>query len=190
MATEGRNVQPAGDDDAAVVDRLLRKLNGSNPSPGPAPVTTAASHGGPRPSGVDPSMGPRSKLPAARPTLRDPGWIAVWARVGLGVVVGVALTQWPYARACGLGLVLYLLAVATVLVAGVWGATVSWRGRLASAHVIALATILWGLALAAHEILPRAGSIASSARWWCASSDGVMHPLSPRRSDPTQQRSV
>jgi hypothetical protein len=87
--------------------------------------------------------------------------------VGLGVVVAVALTQWPHARACGVGLLAYLLAVAVVLVTGFWGATASWRGRLAFAHVIALSTILWALALAAYEVLPRAGHITSLASWRC-----------------------
>ena len=103
----------------------------------------------------------------------------MWARVGLGVVVAVALTQWPYAQTCGAGLLVYLLAVSTVLVTGVWGGMASWRGRLASAHVIALSTILWGLALVAHEILPRAGYSTPSASWWCAPDHGAIHGPSP-----------
>jgi hypothetical protein len=183
VSTRGRNVQHAGDDDAAVVDRLLRKLHASNPAPGAATLTNAASHGGFRSSGLDASPGPGANLPAPGPTPRDLGQVGVWARVGLGVVAAVAVTQWPYARTCGVGLLGYLLAVTTVLVTGFWGAGVSWRGRLASAHVIALCTILWGLALAAHEILPRAGYITSSASWWCAPSRGAIHPPAPAGSD-------
>jgi hypothetical protein len=176
VATRGRNAQPAGDDDAAVVDQLLRKLRADSPAPGAAPLPNAASHGGVRSSGLDARPGSRAKLRAPRPTPRDLGPVGVWARVGLGVVAGVAMTQWPYARACDGGLLVYLVAVATVLVSGFWGAMVSWRGRLASAHVIALSTILWGLALAAHDILPRAGYITSSATWRCAPSHGAIHP--------------
>ena len=185
MATRGKNAERADDDDAAVVDRLLKKLNANNPAPGSAPVTNAASHGGVRSSGLDASSGPRANLPLRRPAPRDLGPVAVWARVGLGVVVAAALTQWPYARACGVGLLVYLLAVATVLVTGFWGAMASWRGRLASAHVIALSTILWGLALAAHEILPRVGYITSSAHWQCA-----VHPSPPAGSDSSPRPSV
>jgi hypothetical protein len=64
----------------------------------------------------------------------------------------------------------------------------SWRARLAPAHVIALSTILWGLALAAHEILPRTGYIASPARWWCAASEAMAAPHGLAGSDPTQGR--
>jgi hypothetical protein len=183
VATRGRNAEPAGDDDAVVVERLLRKLHGSNSAPGSAPLTNAASDGSLRSSGLNASPGPRANLPAPGPTRRDLGRVGVWARVGLGVVVAVALTQWPYARACGVGLLVYLLAVATVLVTGFWGAMVSWRGRLASAHVIALSTILWGLALGAHEILPRTGYITSSASWRCVPSRGAVHPSAPTGSD-------
>lgn len=190
MATQGRNADRAGDDDAAVVDRLLRKLHANNPAPGPAPLTNAASHGGFRSTGLEASPGSRANLPARRPTPRDLGRVGVWTRVGLGAVVAVALTQWPYARACGVELLAYLLAVAIVLVTGFWGAMASWRGRLASAHVIALSTLLWGLALAAHEILPRAGYISSPASWQCVPSRGAIHPSAPAGSSSASRPPV
>ena len=171
MATRGRDAERPVDDDAVVVERLLRKLNANNPAPEPAPLTNDSARGGVRSAGLDAKPGLRGNLPGRGPaTPRDLGPIGVWARVGLGVVVALALPQWPYARACDVGLLGYLLAVGVVLVTGCWGAMASWRGRLAAAHVIALSTILWGLALAAHEILPRAGYITSSARWWCVPS--------------------
>lgn len=176
MATRGRDAQRAGDDDAAVVDQLVRKLQANNPARGPAPLTSAALHAGARPSGLDANPGARARLAAPNPKPRDLGPAGVWVRVGLGVVVAVALPQWPYARACGMELLVYLLAVATVLVGGLWGAMASWRGRLASAHIIALGSILWGLALGAHEVLPRAGYIPSSASWRCLPSHGAIPP--------------
>lgn len=183
MTTRGGGTERAPDDDAAVVDQLLRKLREDNPAPTPAPSTHAVSRGDLRSSGLDKRPGPRANLPASGSRPRDLGRPGVWVRVGLGVVVAVALTQWPYARACGVGLVVYLLAVATVLVTGLWGAMASWRGRLASAHVIALGTILWGIALAAHEALPRAGYISSSARWGCVPSHAAIHsPAAERHS--------
>jgi hypothetical protein len=175
-----------------VVDRLLRKLNATNPAPDPPALTNGASHGsGFRPPGPDAKPGPNANLPGRGPaTSRDLGPIAVWARVGLGVVVPLALTQWPYARACDGGLLIYLLAVGIVLVTGFWGAMASWRGRLAAAHVIALITILWGLALAAHEIIPRTGYITSSTRWRCVPSHAAIHPPAPAGSDSAPRPTV
>lgn len=103
--------------------------------------------------------------------------------MGLGVVVALAVPQWPYERACGVDLVVYLLAVATMSVAGVWGAMASWRGRLASAHVVALCTILWSFVLAAHEVLPRSGYVSAPAGWRCAPFDGAPRVL-PARLHP------
>ena len=84
------------------------------------------------------------------------------------MLVGGALTQWPYPRTCGWGLLGYVIAVAIVIVTGVRGALLSWRGRLGPAHVIALVTILWGLVLAAHEVLPRVGYARTPATWRCS----------------------
>ena len=53
----------------------------------------------------------------------------VWACVGLGVLLGAALPYWPYDRACGSWLLLYMVAVGIVFVAGIWGARVSWKSR-------------------------------------------------------------
>jgi len=99
-----------------------------------------------------------------RPPLRPAG---VWARVMLGLLLGVALTQWPYPHACEKPLILYLVAVTTVLVAGLWGARASWRSRMGLAHIIALGTILWGLTLSAQEVLPRVGYAKTRMSWRC-----------------------
>ena len=60
-----------------------------------------------------------------------------------------------------------MIAVGTVVVAGMWGARVSWQSRLGFAHVIALGTILWGLALTGQEVLPRVGYARARAMWRC-----------------------
>jgi hypothetical protein len=99
--------------------------------------------------------------------------------VGLGVVAALAVPQWPYERACGVELLAYLLAVATVFVTGCWGATASWRGRVAAAHVLALTTMLWSLALGAFEILPRASYGVASAGWQCVPFHGAPRPVGP-----------
>jgi hypothetical protein len=74
--------------------------------------------------------------------------------VGLGASYGAAMAFWPYPKTYLWGLVLYLLSLGLVLVAGAWGARLSWQERLGSAHTVALVTVLWALVLAAAEILP------------------------------------
>src|SRR6185312_15928719 len=153
-------------DDAAVVDALVRQLRANSRAPAPA-LTTAAPAAAPRSPALDASPRSRASMPTPGPRVRARRLADVWARVGLGVVVALAVPQWPYGRDCGVELLVYLLAVATVVVTGFWGATASWRGRLASAHVVALCTILWGLTLAALEVLPRT-DVSSPVGWRCA----------------------
>jgi hypothetical protein len=110
---------PKPDPLAREVDRLLASLAGagaktvSNPEPMPAST--------PRP--------PAARTPVRRRTDPTRGDLAaLWARVALGVGLGVMITQWPYPHACGLGLLQYLGAVAMVLVAGAWIAPRPGRG--------------------------------------------------------------
>ncbi len=144
---------------AREVDQLLASLAGVGAKPEPAP--------GPRPPARAPK--PRATPPPARrrtdSTRRD--LVALWARVGLGVVLGAAITQWPYTHACGLGLLPYLGAVAMVMVTGAWITVASWSRRHVPSHVLALLLILWGIALAAYEILPRVGYAALRWTWQC-----------------------
>jgi hypothetical protein len=93
--------------------------------------------------------------------------LGVWVRVGLTAVLALALTQWPFAQACGLGLAAYLAAVGVVLVSGVWGAVSSWRLRLPKTHALALLTLLGGLTLVALEVLPRIGYAGATLTWTC-----------------------
>jgi len=96
--------------------------------------------------------------------------VATWARAMLGVLLGIAIMEWPYGRSCGFLLFFYLTAVVALIVTGTWAAVFSWRGRLGAAHVVALGTILWGTVLGAYEVLPRAGYAKSAAAWWCTES--------------------
>lgn len=116
-----------------------------------------------------------SKAQPARPAAPVPppaatgkaAW-GTWLRVLLGVLAGAALTQWPYARQCGLGVLLYLGAVGVVTLAGLWGAVAAWRKRMGLAHAIALLVMLWGLILAAAVVLPRTGYARATANWLCS----------------------
>lgn len=95
------------------------------------------------------------QLPDLSRFFRLPGPVTVarmW--VGLGAVYAGAMTYWPYPKTYLIGLVLYLLSLALVLVSGVWGARLSWEARLGAAHTVALCTIAWAIALAAAVTLP------------------------------------
>ena len=91
-----------------------------------------------------------------------------WLRVLLAVLVAAAMTQWPYSHACGVNLFIYLGAVGGVIAAGLWSGITSWQRRLGLAHTIALLVTLWGLVLAAAQILPRIGYARHIAQWWCS----------------------
>ncbi|HMV32696.1 MAG TPA: hypothetical protein PKA50_11295, partial [Gemmatimonadales bacterium] len=97
-----------------------------------------------------------------------------WLRVLLGLALAVGITQWPYANACGFNLAVYLGAIATVVVAGLWSSITSWQRRLGLAHFLSLAVLLWGLVLAAREVLPRVGYARVARTWTC--STGVEAP--------------
>jgi hypothetical protein len=96
--------------------------------------------------------------------------LAVWACVGLGALLGIAILEWPYARECGWWLMWYLGAVGMVVVAGIWAAWHAWDSRIGIAHVVALIIVFWGCSLTAREVLPRVGYAKSSAGWLCVSS--------------------
>jgi hypothetical protein len=139
---------------AEEVNRLLRQLRAHDD---PVPLVPAAP---PRPA--PPSARPRPLRPPPAPT--SPG---VWARVLFGVVLVVAMTQWPYLRSCGLGLAAYLASVAFVVVAGAWAAHASWRARLGHAHIAALVITVSGAVLAADVLVPRLGTWPVEAVWRC-----------------------
>lgn len=158
--------RPERDSFADVVDHLLKKLPGADPSlrgdPGSGPP--------PRP----PQPGPGAPVPprglpgtpaSTGPSARDVG--VAWLLVIGGVGFGAAMTQWPYASVCGFALYAYLAAVFVVLLVGGWAAILTWRCRIPSAHVVALVLVFWGVVLAAEQVLPRMGYAQESATWSC-----------------------
>lgn len=140
------------DRELAEIDKLIA----AGPAPQPAARPAAA--------GAAPAARPQS-APPARASRRAA--LRIWLRVGLAAVLGVGMTQWPYAHACGLPLMLYLGAVGVVVVAGLWGSVSAWRGRLGAAHSVGLLVALWGGVLAAAVVLPRVGYARVAATWWC-----------------------
>jgi hypothetical protein len=88
------------------------------------------------------------------------------------VAAAGALSFWPYARACGVGLYGYLGAESAVILGGVWVALYTWRRRTARAHITAFVMVLVGIALVGVEVLPRVGYAnpdpARPIGWACA----------------------
>jgi hypothetical protein len=124
------------------VDKLLAKLPEAEPTLGRGVPTVPVS---PRPSVEVHPMGPA----------RGRAWVTTWMRVGLGLALGVGMLLWPYTHACGWRLGVYLVGATVVSVAGVWSALTSWKRRLGIAHTLSIVLIVWGLALAGRQILPR-----------------------------------
>lgn len=143
------------DKELAEVDRLLNNMPGHPPAP--APIKPAGGY--PPPGQAHAGHGPR--------VLSTREWAGTWIRVGLGLLIGIGMTQWPYTHGCGFKLGFYLLGVAAVLTAGVWSSISSWRRHLAWAHIFSQGLIIWGLVLGAREVLPRVGYALHSATWLC-----------------------
>jgi cytochrome bd-type quinol oxidase subunit 2 len=80
-----------------------------------------------------------------------------WVRLLLVVILAGAINFWPYAHACGPGLVAYMGAELVILAGGAWVAVRAWQRRTGAAHTVAFAMALWGCALLAAEVLPRIG---------------------------------
>jgi hypothetical protein len=162
------------DKELAEVDRLLAKLPHADPTlgrgaKGPPPKSPGA--GAPGHAAV---LGPAVSSPRDR--------LGVWVRVGLALLLGLAMTQWPYSHACGLRLGFYLVGVGAVIAGAVWGALGSWRHRMGPAHGLSIGVLVWGLALLAGEVLPRTGYARTAAAWFCPEPPAaVSAPSAPAR---------
>jgi putative flippase GtrA len=103
---------------------------------------------------------------------RKTSTLGVFLRLTLAVALGVAMLFWPYVARCGIGLAAYLGATAVVVAAGVWSAVWTWRHRAGAGHVLSLLLIVWGIVLAAAEVLPRTGyalpDVNHPAVWACS----------------------
>lgn len=69
------------------------------------------------------------------------GWVA------LAATCAAAMYFWPYGKTYFWGLVFYQLCLGFLLVAGIWGARLSWDARLGAAHTLAVGTVLWAITL-------------------------------------------
>ncbi|MCE2940712.1 MAG: hypothetical protein ACK53A_04570 [Gemmatimonadota bacterium] len=146
---------PPGDFDSRMrqIDKALESLSDEQLLPAPA-------------KGASPAAA--AQVAEQRAAVRT--WPA-FLRLGLASALGVGILFWPYGARCGAGLAAYLGAVVAVVVGGAWSAIWTWRHRTARAHVLSLLLVLWGLVLAAVDVLPRAGYAKPTAdhpaTWAC-----------------------
>jgi len=142
---------------AREVDHLLASLKGIGREPErPPPAKGAAARGRIHVGGS------RALHPSTR---RER--IALWTELVLGVMLGIAMTQWPYAHPCGWPLAGYLGAAAALILVAAWVALASWRLHSGAAHVLSLTLLFWAMLLAAAQLLPRSGYAAERATWRC-----------------------
>jgi hypothetical protein len=96
------------------------------------------------------------------------------ARLFLVLALAAAISIWPYAHECGVGLLTYMAVELMVIVGGLWVAVYSWRHRLPRIHILSLLVALGGLILVALEVLPRTGYAAvdpqNLPQVWCGQS--------------------
>jgi len=149
------------DKEMAEVDRLLKKL--------PEADATVGRDPGSAPTVKKPAVVPGAPGGTADARASGREWLGTWARVALGVLVGIGVAPgvWPYSHGCGVRLIFYLVGVATVVAAGLWASVSSWRGRLGFAHVVSQVLIVWGIVLVTREVLPRVGSANAATLWLC-----------------------
>lgn len=154
------------DKELAKIDKQLASMSDEElVAPAPARPSLPAGKSAGRPS----AAAPVAAQPAA-PTSRG-ATLALYGRVGLSVALGVGMLFWPYDAKCGSGLALYLGAVLSVIVSGIWSAIWSWRHRAARLHILSYLLLAWGLVLGALEVLPRTGyaipTVLHPATWAC-----------------------
>lgn len=104
------------------------------------------------------------------------------ARLILVFALFGALTMWPYANECGLGLFGYVATEAVIVAGGLWVAFTTWRARLPKMHALSLLIALVGLILIAAEVLPRTGYAIidpkNPPQLWCPETEPAQ-PLTP-----------
>ncbi len=146
------------DKELAEVDRLLAKLPHADPTLG---------------RGQPPSHKPGLQGPTHTPPGHGPGGAAsppsataVWIRVALATLVGLAMTQWPYSHACGLKLLFYMIGAGAVVAGSIWSLFGTWRRRMGLTHGLSIGLLVWGMSLLTSQVLPRVGA-SSTALWFC-----------------------
>ena len=119
------------DKELAKIDKQLASMSDADllgeqarpalPAGKAAPAPTRQSSKAPAPAADDSSDGGSSGFAK----------FMLYARVTLAAALGIGMMFWPYEAKCGSGMMLYLAAVAVVVVSGTWSAVWSWRHRAA-----------------------------------------------------------
>ncbi|MCZ6857286.1 MAG: hypothetical protein O7F70_04750 [Gemmatimonadetes bacterium] len=160
--------------DSAIVDNLLEDLFFSEPgSKVKSGESRAIPKKQPRPSGSAPGPISQKRPSVSGASVARRGGNArgsTWGRISVAALIAIGMLQWPYDHACGLELGYYLAAVAMVLVSALWASTFSWKNRKPLAHVVSQGLLIWGLVLAAGEVLPRVGYAKDLATWRCVAA--------------------
>ena len=145
------------DRELAEIDKVIAR------SPDAPPAGTPAAPAG-RPAIAAGTAPPATVAPSV-PSRR--GRAAAWMLTLAVVALAVGLQFWPYLHQCGFGLLGYTGVVGLLILASLWAALSTWRHRVGLAHVLSLATLVWGLALAAMILLPRIGYARAALTWDC-----------------------
>jgi hypothetical protein len=148
------------------VDRLLKQLPGADPKLqgdlDSESLWRSPKSGGPARATAAPTAANEPPPPSERALQ-----VVAWGRALLAAAVAAAMTQWPYAHACGWALYTYGGVIATIMIAGGWASIWGWRVRSPGAHLLSLGVVFWGIVLAAEQILPRIGYAREIASWSC-----------------------
>jgi hypothetical protein len=157
------------DKELAKIDKQLASMSDAElVAPASAPARPALPAGGAKGGGRVSAASVAA--PPSTPTSRV-ATFGLYARVGLSFALGVGILFWPYDAKCGAGLAVYLGAVLSVIVSGMWSAVWSWRHRAARLHILSYLLLGWGLVLGALEVLPRSGyakpTLLHPATWAC-----------------------
>ena len=152
------------DKDLAEIDKMMG-----------APTPKGAGAAEPRPSGrgdLVPSPAPgQSPAPQATRQQGAPARVrpvTLWLVTLLGPLGAAGLAIWPYQKACGLPLGVYLVGALAVWGASIWGMRTAWAAQRAAAMVIGVITLIASLTLVALEVLPRVGYARTSLTWTCS----------------------
>jgi hypothetical protein len=93
------------------------------------------------------------------------------SRIVLVLSLGLAINAWPYDRACGGGLLGYLVAAGAIVAGGVWAIVGTWNSRSPKLHAVAILAMAWGMVLIAAQLLPRVGytnlDLRTRPTWRC-----------------------
>jgi len=102
----------------------------------------------------------REGVPAGASTAAPSRWAraGVWMLATIATAAAVALPFWPFGSRCGAELLVYMAAVGGTGLLGLATSVRSWRVRAPRAHVVGLLVLVWSLALASWQVLPRVGA--------------------------------